>query len=140
MSLTLQSVRGLDVDAARAEIFDKLGDISGVRVTLNRILLAIYVRPNTRKLANGSFLHLPDSAVDEDKWQGKSGLVVKLGPHAYAENPEIAFTDDDKCEMGDWVLFRQGDGFKLSVNGVECVMLESERGVKAVIPRPDMVY
>jgi co-chaperonin GroES (HSP10) len=140
MSATLQIVRGLDQAAERRALFDKLGDLSEFRVTMNRILLAVWVRPNTRQLANGAVFHLPDSHVDEDKWQGVSALVVKMGPQAFESDASVQFTPDDRCDVGDWVLFRKGEGFRVQVNGHECIMLDSERGIKAVIPRPDVVY
>lgn len=140
MSATLQFVRGLDQDAERRALLDKLGDLSEFRVTMNRILLAVWVRPNTRQLANGTVFHLPDSHVDEDKWQGVSALVVKMGSQAFEDDDAVHFNPADRCEVGDWVLFRKGEGFRVQVRGHECVMLDSERGIKAVIPRPDMVY
>lgn len=128
-------------DNERAKIYQALGSLHDVKLPLNRILVAIWVRPTERHSKPGTAgLIIPDTVRDEDKWQGVAGLVVKLGPHAYSVNEEIPFVDGDKCAVGDWVLFRRGDGFRTRLNGWECVVLESERGVKMVLPRPDLVY
>jgi hypothetical protein len=40
------------------------------------------------------------------------------------------------------VLFQRGAGgsFRTHVNGVECYHFSSPQGIKAVVPRPDLVY
>jgi hypothetical protein len=77
---------------------------------------------------------------DEDKWQGVSGLVLKMGPHAYEENDAIEFRDEDRCRVGDWVMFRRGEGVRCRIWKEECILLESERSVKMILPRPDLVF
>lgn len=124
----------------RRAILQELGDLSEIKVPLNQILVAVWVRPRERKNAGGGSIIIPDVARDEDKWQGVAALVVKLGPHAYEPNPDVQYCDADRCSEGDWVLFRRGDGFRTRVNGRECVLLSNERGIKMVLPRPDMVY
>ena len=107
---------------------------------MNRILLGVWVRSEKRKLKGGGTLIIPDAVINEDKWQGVTALVLKMGPHCYAPNSEIEWADEDRIDVGDWVLFRRGDGFRLRLNGQECVMMESERGIKMVLPRPDMAF
>ena len=121
-------------------IRDKVGDLAGFKLPLNRILVAIWVRPGERKNKGAASIIIPATVREEDQWQGVAGLVIMLGPHAYAENQEIPFTETDMCDVGDWVMFRRGDGHRTRINGWECIILESERGVKAVLPRPDLVY
>lgn len=121
----------------KRRIWAKLGDISGLRVPLNRILIAVWVPDADRKV--GSLL-LPDVAREEDKWQGKAGLVVKMGPRCYEDNEAMTFLPEDKCQVGDWVLFRKGDGHTLELWHAYCVMLESERGIKMILDRPDAVF
>lgn len=122
-------------DAEKQRIFEEIGDLSDVRIPLNRILVAIWVRPEK----HGSII-LTLQTIDEDKWQGVSALVVGMGSHCYEDNPDIAWRDDDRVSIGDWVLFRRGEGFRLRVWGRECVMLNGETAVKMVIPRPDVVF
>ena len=127
-------------EAEKRRIHATIGDISGIRVTLNRIVVALYVRPKTRKLANGAEFEIPDVVRDEDKWQGVAGLVVAMGPHCYEDNDQIAFSDGDRCRVGDWVMLRRGEGFRTRLWNWECIIVEGERGIKMVLPRPDAVF
>ena len=112
------------------------------RITLNRVLVAVFIRPDTHEIEGGGSIIMPDTVVKEDIYQGNSGLVLKLGPRCFEDSEIMTWTDDDKFAVGDWVLLRRGDGggFRLRLNGVECIMFENEKGIKAVVPRPDVVY
>lgn len=125
------------VDPEKQIIFDALGDLADVRVPLNRILLAIYKAPEVTK---GGIIR-PDIVKNEDVYQGVSALVVKLGPHCYEQSDNMDFTwqAEDRCEVGDWVMFRRGDGFRVDVNDRECMLMDSEKGIKMILPRPDAV-
>lgn len=109
---------------------------------LNRILVAKFVRPEKMAMAGGSELIMPDTMVNEDLYQGVAGLVLKLGPRCYEDSDVMTWTEADKCAVGDWVLMRRSDGggFSVQVNGVDCVVFNDERGIKAVVPRPDVIY
>lgn len=118
----------------KAEILSKIGDISGLEVMHNRILVAVYVRPE--KTAGGLFL--PDKTRQEDVWQGKVGLVLAKGPQAFKDDATVSFAGQN-VEPGDWVCFRVSDGWSLIVKGMECRMLE-EISIRARIPAPDYVW
>ena len=127
----------------KARIIAECGaPLEKMRVTLNHVLVAIFRRPSTRPVEGGKSIILPDSYTDEDIYQGNAGLVIKLGGRCFEDSSTLTWTDADRFAVGDWVLFRRGDrgGFRLRVNGVECIHFEDERGVKAVVPRPDVIY
>jgi co-chaperonin GroES (HSP10) len=125
-------------DAERAAMLDDFSHLDNFQLPLNRILVAIWVRPE--KSVGG--IILPDKVRDEDVFQGVSGLVVKMGPHCYenTDNMDFKWSDADRCDVGDWVMFRRGDGVRVRIFGRECMLLESERGIKMVLPRPDAVF
>lgn len=124
----------------KRRIWEKLGSLSDVRITFNRILVAIWTPEAGFKTQGGIELLKPDQTKDENKWQGVSALVVKMGPHCYEANDKVDFLPDDRCNVDDWVMFRKGDGTRVEVWGHECIMLESEHAVRAVLDRPDSVY
>lgn len=126
------------VDLEKQKVFNEIGDLSEVKVPLNRILLAIYKAP---EVTRGGIIR-PDIVKDEDVYQGVSALVVKKGPHAHQQtaNMDYEWVEDDICHIGDWVMFRRGDGLRVNVNGRECMLMESERGIKMVLPNPGMVF
>ena len=126
------------LDAEKQKIFDDLGDLSGVRVTLNQMLLGIYKAPEVTK---GGIIR-PEVVKVEDVYQGVSALVVKMGPHAFEQTANMDFTwlEEDKVRVGDWVMFRRGEGFRIDINKRECILMLSERGIKLILDRPDRVY
>lgn len=93
----------------RREILDKVGDLSAVDVFGSDILLAVYQRPN--KTASG--IILTDKYREEDKWQGKAHLVLKMGPTAYLDENGEKFRD---IQEGDWVVIRPSDGQLVTLN------------------------
>ena len=58
--------------------------------------VAVYERPEQTK----SKIFLTDSVRDEDKFQGKVGLVVKMGPDAFVDSGGWVF--QRKAAVGDW--------------------------------------
>lgn len=125
--------------ALREAIGERL--LSLVDVKMNQVLIAIWQRPSERKLGNGATLYIPEKSdlIAEQSYQGKTGLVLKLGPRAFESDDTVTYSDEDKVAVGDWVVFRKGEGMALRLHGVDC-LLTTERGIKMRVPRPDEVY
>lgn len=119
-----------DVDPA-LDLLAKLGDLKGIEVLNNYVLYAIYDRP---KVTKGG-IHLTDNTTSEDEYQGKAGLVVKIGPLVNVDAAErgVALTP------GMWIAVRPSDGWAIKVNGVLCRMIV-EKGIHMVVPEPDSVW
>ena len=115
-------------------LIDALGDISQYKVFHNEIVVAVYVRPE--KTASG--IYLPDAHREEDKVQGKVGLVVKMGPEAF-EDPNGNWFRDMDVKLHDWVVFRPSDGWSITVNGQLCRMID-DVNVKGRVDQPDRVW
>ena len=118
----------------KKELLASLGDVSTIEVFNNAVLVATYVRP--KKTASG--IHLPDAYVEEDRYQGKAALIVKMGPEAFKDDAGRWFSGADIKE-GDWIALRPSDGWPVSVNGVPCRMIE-DTAVRLKIDRPDRVW
>src|ERR1700742_479098 len=88
-------------------ILDSVGDLSDLHLTKDDILIGTFFRPE--KTAGG--IIRPDSDVSEDAWQGKVGLILKLGPTAFVDAPDYSFVWDDTgpFKVGDWVVYKIGD-------------------------------
>lgn len=123
----------------RQEILNKLGDLSGIELFHNQILVATYVRPNKTK----SGIHLTSRTTDEDKYQGKVGLVVKLGPQAFVDDDRTDF-HGVKVKEGDWIFYRPSDGWPQTFMGpggpVDCRIFDNEFLIRGRINAPDAVY
>jgi co-chaperonin GroES (HSP10) len=123
----------------RQALLDKIGDIPDGIVFGCRILIAIYVPPIVTKTEGGIHIapSLQEEDVDESLWQGKSALVVAMGPDAFVDTDEVKFKQ--RVQVGDWVWSRASEGLSCDVNEVPCRVLESERYIIGKLPHPDMV-
>lgn len=126
-----------EIDPAK-EIFDAVGDISGFHVGPARVLLALYERPE--KI--GSIIR-PDKTKEEDEWQCKACLVLKLGANAFADDEANDF-GGFKANVGDWVMVRMNDGRRVDVcgpggNGQKCFIIKDVH-IAMVVPEPWMIW
>lgn len=116
------------------KLLKELGDLSNIEIFNNQILVAVYVRPEKTK----SGLYLSDSMRSEDQFQGKTGLLVGMGPAAFNDDSGQWF-NNATFNLHDWLVFRPSDGWSIKVNGVLCRMM-SDTQVKARISSPDQVW
>lgn len=107
--------------------------LTNIQVLGSRVLVAVYVRPEK----SGS-LFLPDKTRDEDRYQGKVGLVLALGP--------IAFQDDATHRFGavipkpgDWIVYSVGDTFGMEL-GKRRVRSVEDVDVHLIIEKPDAIW
>lgn len=118
----------------KEEILSEMGDISDVEIFHNQVLVAIYVRPETTK---GGII-LPGQTRDEDKYQGKVGLVIKKGEDAFNDPTGKWFKGVD-IGLHDWVVFRPSDGWQITVHGKLCRILD-DTDIRGRVPAPDAVW
>lgn len=117
----------------RQAILDFVGDLDDIEVIGDRVLVGIYMRPEK---TSGGIIR-PDANKVEDVWQGKVGLVLKLGPDAFID-PESGERYAQALEPGDWGVFFVGDGKPLEINKAPCRMVKDVSFV-AKIKNPEMV-
>jgi len=103
----------------KQELIENVGDISDIEMFNTQVLVAIYVRPQKTK----SGIILTDKTIDEDRYQGKVGLILKKGPDAFIDSEGKWFANVS-FSVGDWVVFRPSDGWAVSVNGQPCRILD----------------
>lgn len=115
MSSAAAKVHSVHVDQdTKQELLEKLGDLSHVEIAQNEVLLAIYERPE--KSVGG--IIIPGSARKEDRYQGKVGLVVKIGAACRFERTDekTGVTYGLDIQLYDWVVVRPSDTWALDVN------------------------
>jgi co-chaperonin GroES (HSP10) len=122
-----------DVDPKK-DLLKRIGDIKDIEIYNNQILVAVYIRPE--KTIGG--IIIPDENRNEDKTQGKVGLVLKKGPDAFNDESGQWFKDV-KVKDNDWVIFRPSDGWTITVNKVVCRILD-DVNVRGRIQHPDQVW
>ena len=114
------------------KLLSELGDLSGVELFHNQLLVAVYLRPGKTK----SGILLAEQTLSEDRFQSKLGLAVKKGDQAFISSGEWQFPD---IKLHDWILFRPSDGWNITVNGVLCRIL-TDTAVKGRISSPDIIW
>jgi co-chaperonin GroES (HSP10) len=116
------------------EIWAKLGDLKDFHVPFGKVLVATYIRPEKTK----SGIFLTDKARDEDLWQGKASLIVKMGKMAFQDTDRIEF-HGERFEVGDWVAIRPSDAVAISLRGVPCRIVQDVH-ILMSIPSPDQIF
>ena len=122
-------------------LLDKVGDLSGIEVFGTDVLVGIYMRPNRTK----SGLYLSDATVDEDRWQSKAALVLKLGNTAFCDENGVKFRD---INVGDWIIIRPSDGFAVQLSSTSATTsreavpcrIVTDIHIRARITHPDTLY
>lgn len=122
-----------DIDPAKA-IWDSMGKIDDIEIFHTQVLVAVYLRPEKTK----GGVHLPNQTRDEDKYQGKVGLIIKKGESAFIDDTGKWF-QGISLNVGDWIVFRPSDGWQITVHGQLCRIL-SDTDVRGRIPVPDAVW
>lgn len=117
----------------KKDLLGKIGDLSGIEVFHNMILVGAYIRPNITK----GGIYLAEKTVEEDLWQGKVGLVLKKGPNAFVDD-EVTNFHGQNVEPGDWVMYSVHDAFQFDIRGVP-VRLVSDRRIKMRLADPESI-
>ena len=122
-----------DVDPKK-KLRDEVGDLNNVEIFNNQVLVGVYIRPQRTK----SGIYLTEKTTDEDKYQGKIGLVLKKGGSAFVD-PDNQWFADIEINEGDWVLFRPSDGWSVTINGVLCRVID-DHAIRGRVDQPDRAW
>jgi len=146
MTMPATAIKPAEYDPKR-EILDKLGDLSHVEIAQNEVLLAIYMRPE--KTAGG--IVLTHNNRKEDRYQGKVGLVVKIGEACkfvrHDDHAGVHYGLD--IQLHDWVVVRASDTWTLDINSdpralsledfVPCRLVYDDQ-IRMRVPQPGMIW
>lgn len=116
-------------------ITDAVGDLSGVEVFSDLVLIGTYIR--NEKTASGKLL-LPKEYLQEDEHQSKVGLVLKAGPLAYGdwEDPQ---SQGQNAKPNTWVVFAIKDTWPVQINGAPCRFVPYDK-LRARLDDPKAVF
>lgn len=117
----------------KKDVVKEIGNLDDLDLYFNEILVATYIRPE--KIGN---IIRPQSNIREDEYQGKVGLVLKKGPMAFTDDAEFSFEGQD-AGIGDYIVYRVGDGWACTINGVPCRVIK-DRNVRMRVKNPEMVF
>lgn len=119
----------------RKGIVDAVGDLAGVELFTDLVLIGTYIRDEKR----ASGLILPQDTLKEDEFQGKVGLVLKRGPHAVIEYQDGSDDGGENAKEGSWVVFAIKDTWPLQINGVACRVVPYNK-IRMRVDDPRMVF
>lgn len=134
---------GLGQDA-RETLIESIGpqNIAEFEPFHNLILVGTYVRSDKSK---GGIIIGADRTRQEDRFQGKIGLVLKVGPMAFKDDNVNKF-GGLKVTPGDWIMYRTSDAQefffvdrKTGLDGTSARLLEDVH-VKARVTDPELIY
>jgi hypothetical protein len=86
----------------------------------SRVLVA--TAPSASTLGRSGLLVATDKQKDEGRWQGKVGLILKLGTTAFENDPRFPSYEwkGPKPSVGDWVFYRTSDAWETGIGGISC--------------------
>jgi len=138
--MTLASpVRTVHVKEPAEVIWEEVGDLSGIEPILQQVLLGLYVRKEG-KTASG--IYVPTKVFDEDQYQSRVGLVLKVGPRAFVDDPEHkVFFHGYRANVGDWQMFKPpNSSFAMQIGAAKCYLIPDVYVSKMRVAHPDLVY
>jgi len=101
-----------------------------------QVLVGVYEPTGEVKTKGG--LLLADQTKTEYTYQGKTGLVLKVGELAFVEDAEHRW-GSKVPQVGDWVQFFVGDARAFKVGKWTCRYIEDVH-VQAIVPSPTSAY
>jgi co-chaperonin GroES (HSP10) len=121
----------------RGAMLRVLGDYSHfIAIAPHRVLVQIYVQPEQTQ----GGVYLPDKTLAEDRFQGKVGLVLKVGQMAFSDKEWFG---DFKVQAGDWIFANPSDGWELfHVENRQGVPLRSyaDTSILGITTSPEKIY
>lgn len=128
-----------DMGALPGDAFKKYGNlIEKARVGGEDVLVVRYER---RGKSSGGII-LPHQTSTNDKWQGNTGLIVKMGPRAYRTDKTIRWFEEGDAaknpEIGDWVFFDPNTSKGFMFGDRYCFLVPAQY-VFLVLAEPDIV-
>lgn len=140
--MSVSPIRKTAPDPAKDEAYARLAafkiDLGSYTLMTNQMLIIGHKLP--AKTTGG--LWLPDQTQAEDRWQGKVGLVLAMGPTCFADD-DINKFGGSHAAVGDWVVTRAVDGHEIKLGnrseGVICKIIRDTH-VEMVVKDPDQVF
>ncbi len=111
-----------------------LDDFADCILMNNQVVMAIYSEPEKTK----GGVYITDTRRAEAEYQGKVGLIIGLGLSAYEDTSGQWFRGK-KPQLGDWVVIRASDGWRIDVHGVQCRMFDDTL-TRMIVPHPEAIW
>lgn len=124
-------------EAPEKKLLREIGDLSGLEVFNDRILIGIYRHEGKTK---GGII-TPGPTGDESDYQGKVGLILKLGPQV--NTPERIAIRGTEFKIGQWVAVNPSSGLSMhggSHGSKRMLRMLVERDIHMRVKSPDSIW
>lgn len=105
-----------------------------VQIGPAKILVATFRQPE--KTAGG--IIKTERYIEEDKYQGIAGLVLKRGPMAFEDDGRIKF-GGFSAQAEDWVVYKPDQARATELRGLHCRIIE-DSNIDAVVNDPELLW
>lgn len=110
--------------------------VEGYKLFDDDVLLATYVEPEK---TGGGILKIQKS-LDESRFQGKVGLLLKAGPAAFKYDRSGVYKfEGDVPDIHSWCVYRMSDGWEISLHGVSCRIIRAN-ALRGVVANPTDIW
>ena len=129
------------VEALKADIIATVGDVSWFRDNPTKLVVAKFIRTH---IGTSGTLLAAGQTQTEDKYQGKVGLVIKLGSQCFVDGPDVQFFGF-KAKLHEWVVYKSSEGIDFDYvkpgtsDHLHCKILK-DSDIETVVPRPDIIW
>lgn len=105
-------------DALAKKLVRNLGNLKQYKVTKNYVLVGLYIGGKTH-----AGTHIIRVNINEDVYQSRCGVVIKLGPTAF-KNDDFS-NEKDAPIVGEWIYYRGGIQ-RMQINGMDYAYLHED--------------
>ena len=122
---------------ADRELLKAIGDISDIEVLNDRILIGIYRHEG---VTQGGIITAGKTSLESD-YQGKVGLVLKIGPLVNVEGKSQ--TRGVELKIGDWVVVNPSSGLSMHAGqhgSSRMLRMLIEKDIHMRVKRPDCIW
>ena len=134
VATALRLIEVAESEDPKAKILEMVGNLDDIQVLGSRVLVGTFIAPRKTK---GGIIR-PEQNVDEDRWQGTVGLVLKLGECAFDFDGGYTYKGT-KPKCGQWVEYRFADRIEVGIRGVACGYIDSQN-IRSIVANPSIFY
>lgn len=99
-------------------------------------LMAVAIHKHIMTGTQSNSIELPDEVIENQKWATIVGRIVHKGSAAFKGD---YFKDwEDIPELGDWIVFKTGQGPLLTYRGIDMIFMHDEM-TRSIIEDPTYV-
>ena len=115
-------------EESKGPVMDKVPQATGWR-------MVVLPHKGVDKTKGG--LLLTDKAIEEQQLTTNVGLILNMGPDAYADKSK--YPNGPWCKTGDWVIFARYAGSRVKIDGGEIRILNDDEILSTVEDPTDIL-